>query len=154
MPRQRALAPRRWYVSLHYDIVLLFNTTRFLITPSLRTEHYSVGQYDENGEGPNGGRGLEPASEDHDSFHDGHSINETKADDTRRELASGGDYDDHEIRGGFRCHHFDAADEKHTKPYEWKHCKDMEVGETYEVHWPHSAAGACGTVNQVRFLIL
>eukprot|EP00966_Prymnesium_polylepis_P103576 2398098-Prymnesium_polylepis.1 len=29
--------------------------------------------------------------------------------------------------------------------FEWKHCKDMVVGETYEVHWPHSAAGACGT---------
>ena len=26
----------------------------------------------------------------------------------------------------------------------------MEVGETYEVHWPHSAAGACGTVNQYQ----
>ena len=22
--------------------------------------------------------------------------------------------------------------------YEWKHCEGMEVGETYEVHWPHS----------------
>ena len=29
--------------------------------------------------------------------------------------------------------------------YDWKHCKKMHVGETYEVHWPHSAAGACGT---------
>ena len=26
----------------------------------------------------------------------------------------------------------------------------MEVGETYEVHWPHSAAGACGTVDQYQ----
>lgn len=26
----------------------------------------------------------------------------------------------------------------------------MEVGETYEVHWPHSAAGACGTPNQYQ----
>ena len=26
----------------------------------------------------------------------------------------------------------------------------MEVGETYEVHWPHSAAGACGTIDQYQ----
>ena len=26
----------------------------------------------------------------------------------------------------------------------------MRVGETYEVHWPHSAAGACGTPNQYQ----
>ena len=26
----------------------------------------------------------------------------------------------------------------------------MEVGETYEVHWPHSAAGACGTKWQMQ----
>jgi hypothetical protein len=26
----------------------------------------------------------------------------------------------------------------------------MQVGETYEVHWPHSAAGACGTQWQMQ----
>ena len=26
----------------------------------------------------------------------------------------------------------------------------MTVGQTYEVHWPHSAAGACGTPNQYQ----
>jgi hypothetical protein len=26
----------------------------------------------------------------------------------------------------------------------------MEVGQTYEVHWPHPAAGACGTLNQFQ----
>merc|ERR1719230_1636348 len=26
----------------------------------------------------------------------------------------------------------------------------MEIGQTYEVHWPHSAAGACGTINQYQ----
>ena len=26
----------------------------------------------------------------------------------------------------------------------------MHVGETYEVHWPHSAAGACGTKWQIQ----
>merc|ERR1719491_1624272 len=26
----------------------------------------------------------------------------------------------------------------------------MEVGQTYEVHWPHSAYGACGTPDQFQ----
>ncbi len=50
----------------------------------------------------------------------------------RRQLAG-------ETRQGFQCKHFDADDEKFTKKYDWQHCKDMEVGQTYEVHWPHSA---------------
>lgn len=54
------------------------------------------------------------------------------------------------IDGGFRCKLFDDTDPKFTKPYEWKHCIGMNVGETYEVHWPHSAAGACGTPNQFQ----
>ena len=37
------------------------------------------------------------------------------------------------------------ASAKFTTEYEWKHCKHMHVGGTYEIHWPHSAAGACGT---------
>merc|ERR1712056_44448 len=53
-----------------------------------------------------------------------------------------------EIRLGFRCHHYDSSDAKFTTEYDWKHCKDMKVGETYGVHWPHSAAGACNTPNQ------
>jgi Delta carbonic anhydrase len=45
-------------------------------------------------------------------------------------------------RLGFQCKYYDANDEKFTKPYEWKHCDEsMEVGQTYEIHWPHSAAG-------------
>jgi len=53
-------------------------------------------------------------------------------------------------RQGLRCNKYNANDAKFIKPYEWRHCKDMHVGETYEVHWPHSAAGACGTVNQYQ----
>eukprot|EP00980_Cylindrotheca_fusiformis_P004805 scaffold1028_cov135-Cylindrotheca_fusiformis.AAC.15 len=87
----------------------------------LGTEHLSVGEYDEMGKGPH-----------------------TTPDEGRRALA------EVDVRGGFRCHHYDEADSKFTKPYEWKHCEGMEVGETYEVHWPHSAAGACGTVNQFQ----
>lgn len=48
-------------------------------------------------------------------------------------------------RLGFQCNYFDAEDPKFTTPYQWEHCVDMEVGETYEVHWPHSAAGMCNS---------
>jgi hypothetical protein len=89
----------------------------------LGTEHYSVGEYDEFGNGPNG-----------------------NAEAPTRRLAAKGE----DVRGGFRCHHYDEKDPKYTTKYEWKHCVGMEVGETYEVHWPHSAAGACGTVNQYQ----
>merc|ERR1712224_1122000 len=51
---------------------------------------------------------------------------------------------------GFRCHKYDKADPKFTTEYNWKHCVGMHVGETYEVHWPHSAAGACATPNQYQ----
>jgi len=90
----------------------------------LGAEHYSVGEYDENGSGPHGGRDLD--------------------DWAKRNLA------EESVRAGFRCNHYDKDDEKFTKEYEWKHCKGMEVGETYEVHWPHSAAGACGSVDQYQ----
>eukprot|EP00526_Cylindrotheca_closterium_P020354 CAMPEP_0113616466 /NCGR_PEP_ID=MMETSP0017_2-20120614/8254_1 /TAXON_ID=2856 /ORGANISM="Cylindrotheca closterium" /LENGTH=130 /DNA_ID=CAMNT_0000525781 /DNA_START=8 /DNA_END=398 /DNA_ORIENTATION=- /assembly_acc=CAM_ASM_000147 len=80
----------------------------------LGTEHLSVGEYDEMGAGPH-----------------------TKPGDMRRKLAAG-----EKVRGGFRCHHYDENDAKFTTEYDWQHCVGMEVGETYEVHWPHSAAGA------------
>ena len=57
---------------------------------------------------------------------------------------------DGDMRAGHQCMHYDEADPKFTKPYTWKWCKDMKVGQTYEVHWPHSAAGACGTPNQYQ----
>jgi len=93
----------------------------------LGSEHLSVGQYDEKGTGP--------------------AVNKQRRDnsnadhpDLRRSLeAKPVDY-------GFRCHHYDAAKPEYTTPYEWKYCdKSTMVGETYEVHWPHSAAGKCGT---------
>lgn len=89
------------------------------------TEHYSYGEYDEDGDGPNG-------VPDRPSW-------------ANRDLAAG-----QKVRAGFRCHHYDANDPKFTEPYEWKYCTQMEVGETYEVHWPHSAAGACGTIDQYQ----
>lgn len=83
-------------------------------------EHRSEGEYDESGSGPTNSRRL-LAEDDH--------VGE---------------------REGFQCHHYDPEDEKFTKPFNWQHCERMEVGQTYEVHWPHSAAGACGTVNQYQ----
>jgi hypothetical protein len=83
------------------------------------TEHYSMGEYDETGSGPDM--------------------------DTRRRLGGG------DIRKGFQCTKFDPYDPKFTTEYEWIHCNGMHVGETYEVHWPHSAAGACGTPYQYQY---
>jgi preprotein translocase subunit SecG len=117
----------------------------------LGTEHYSKGEYDENGNGPDGNIGLAPHSgtaEDYEDGVPGHVTYDEMTDDEidSRNLAADG----HKVRGGFRCHFYDPNQEKFTKPYEWKHCQNMVVGETYEVHWPHSAAGACGTVNQYQ----
>jgi hypothetical protein len=41
------------------------------------------------------------------------------------------------VRLGFQCKLYDEKDAKFTEAYHWQHCKDMEVGQTYEVHWPH-----------------
>lgn len=64
-------------------------------------------------------------------------------DGTHRHLAE-------DARLGLRCKHYDASDPKFTTEYDWQHCIGMHVGETYEVHWPHSAVGACGTPNQYQ----
>jgi len=86
----------------------------------LGTEHYSLGQYDEGGTGPD--------------YED---------DNYGRRLAAN-------ARLGFRCHMYNQYDYRFTTEYDWRHCIDMHVGETYEVHWPHSAAGACGTPYQYQ----
>jgi hypothetical protein len=54
-----------------------------------------------------------------------------------------------ETRQGFKCSKFDAGDEKFAKAYDWQFCKNMEVGQMYEVHWPNSA-GACGSSFQYQ----
>jgi hypothetical protein len=90
-------------------------------------EHRSNGQYDENGKSP----GLA-----------GTRAN-TNPNAGGRRLAAGERY-------GFACHHFAANDAKFTKKYDWKHCLGMHVGETYEVHWPHSKLGACHTPFQFQ----
>lgn len=104
----------------------------------LGSEHYSVGQYDENGVGPDEaldkeGRRLAAESTSESRTHIRGS----------RRLGA-------EAQIGFRCSHYDDTDPKFTTEYDWHHCQDMHVGETYEVHWPHSAAGDCGTPNQFQ----
>ena len=92
----------------------------------LGAEHLSVGEYDENGTGPA-------------VDQNGVAIN-----NNNRALA------EERVDQGFRCNKYDESEPMFTTPFEWKHCVGMQVGETYEVHWPHSAAGACGTPNQYQ----
>ncbi|KAL3808595.1 hypothetical protein ACHAXA_006556 [Cyclostephanos tholiformis] len=91
----------------------------------LGSEHYSVGQYDETGNGPNGNI---PRPEWANRDLSGTDSNATEG--------------ENQVQDGFRCLHYDPNDAKFTTPYNWQHCEGMEVGETYEVHWPHSTAGA------------
>merc|ERR1712224_157316 len=93
----------------------------------LGAEHRSQGEYDEDGKGP----GI-AGTPDKDHSPDGN-----------RRMAANARY-------GFACHHYKASDAKFTKPYKWQHCVGMHVGETYEVHWPHSALGSCCTPHQFQ----
>jgi len=100
----------------------------------LGAEHYSAGQYDESGSGPHHSPPSAPPSA---------AANVTG----RRMTAAAG----HGPRLGFQCSHYDSSDPKFTTPFNWVHCdQTMEVGQTYEIHWPHSAAGACGTEHQYQ----
>jgi len=88
----------------------------------LGTEHYSAGEYDETGTFPEVLDNLD------------------RRERRTAELA----------RPGYHCKYYNTNEPKFNTPYVWKHCVGMEVGATYEVHWPHSAAGACGTPNQYQ----
>ena len=100
----------------------------------LGAEHLSVGEYDEHGVGPDDP--YELGDDDHAVAHDDHGDS--------RKLASGG------VRAGFQCRLYDETDSTFTTPYNWEHCVDMMVGQTYEIHWPHSTVGACGTPLQYQ----
>jgi hypothetical protein len=54
------------------------------------------------------------------------------------------------VRLGHRCKYYDSSNSKHTTEYNWQYCVGMKVGETYEVHWPHSAQGMCMTPYQYQ----
>jgi len=91
----------------------------------LGTEHRSAGQFDEDGSTPST---AEEATDHSAVLLAGHDV----------------------TRQGLKCHLYDSNDPKFNTPYEWKHCPNTRVGETYEIHWPHSVAGACGTPNQYQ----
>jgi hypothetical protein len=108
----------------------------------LGAEHLSAGEFDEDGVGPVPNP-PQPGEDDGDTGEESRRRRSRS-----RKLSS-------VKRMGFQCHHYDAADSKYTTPYEWKYCDSvgsnaMQVGQTYEVHWPHSAAGACGTPYQYQ----
>jgi hypothetical protein len=104
----------------------------------LGAEHRSEGQYDENGKSPLlAGTPNQPFTLPAPAPR--------RLTNTSRQLAMGS-----EVRYGFACHHYDAHDAKFTTPYNWQHCIDMHVGETYEVHWPSSGLGACNTPYQYQ----
>lgn len=49
-------------------------------------------------------------------------------------------------RLGFQCHKYSSTDSRFNDTlFKWENCVDMKVGQTYEIHWPHSAAGECGS---------
>lgn len=89
----------------------------------LGAEHLSAGEFDEDGTGPT-------------AIGSGEHRRNSRSEDA--------------VREGFQCKLYDNHDEKFTKAFDWKHCKGMEVGQTYEIHWPHSKGGACGTPNQYQ----
>merc|ERR1712217_78878 len=92
----------------------------------LGAEHRSAGEFDEQGTSPK--NHLLP--------------DDNNPEDTRRRLGA--------ARYGYACRKYNRVDPEFNTEYAWKYCKDMHVGETYEVHWPHSALGACGTPNQYQ----
>ena len=131
----------------------------------LGAEHLSVGQYDEKGTGPTtppakAGRMLAAAADS--SGSSGSSSSSGDPNEWLGSVASPLDSGSGEVtrprasdktapvRSGFQCHHYKTMTAPQMVEYDWKHCSHMHVGETYEVHWPHSAAGACGTEWQMQ----
>jgi len=106
----------------------------------LGAEHRSAGQFDENGKSPE--NHLVPEDENPEDTRRLSSKQYSRRYRLRRRLGG--------ARYGYACQHYDANDPKFNTEYNWQFCKDMHVGETYEVHWPHSALGACGTPYQYQ----
>jgi len=94
----------------------------------LGAEHRSAGEYDETGVSPQ----------------------KSGTPSTVNYAANGGRRLAGEERYGYACKKYDANDARFTTEYDWQHCVGMHVGETYEVHWPHSTMGDCGTPNQYQ----
>ena len=103
-------------------------------------EHRSEGQYDEN------------AAFDHPN-------KDTYAGSHRRlASADGGMRIGHMCTKGKELWEANDASVRNSdgsvKEYDWKYCKDMHVGLTYEFHWPHSSLGACQTPWQYQYHFL
>lgn len=88
----------------------------------LGAEHMSAGQYDISGQ------------EFLDNVYQG-----AHKENNRRLLAAEG-----ALQAGFMCQGYDAEDPAFTTEYDWQYCEGMNVGLTYEIHWPYSSAGHCG----------
>ena len=100
----------------------------------LGAEHVSTGEYDiahtavaANGPATNGYDSRSPASVG------------------RKLLAAAGASGGGTTYLGGRCTKYPNLSTAQKSDYDWKYCKNMVVGETYEVHWPHSEMGACNT---------
>lgn len=63
--------------------------------------------------------------------------------DPRRKLAG-------KTTQGGQCSLYDETIPMFTTEFKWQFCEKMEVGQTYEVHWPHSVHGDCGTKYQYQ----
>jgi hypothetical protein len=83
----------------------------------LGSEHYSYGKFDEYGNAPHGNIPRPEWADRNLSTTDTEDVDAV-----------------HQVQDCFRCHHYDATDARFTTPYNWQHCKGMEVGKTYEVH--------------------
>jgi len=118
-------------------------------------EHFSAGEYDCTSKEcapnnrPTGGRQLSKYGLLKDE--------DVNADETHRVLDNTDD--DGPPRDGFRCNYYDKNDPRFTRKFDFQYCKNMTVGETYEVHWPHGSAtggfvespfAQCGTPNQYQ----
>jgi hypothetical protein len=106
----------------------------------LGAEHLSVGQFDQHGSGPND-TWVYTGSNTRPNNNYRRKLTWSAEGSDGRQLAS----TTSSVRLGGQCHHYNANDPKFTTPYNWQYCTHMEVGQTYEIHWPHSAAGMCGT---------
>ena len=103
-------------------------------------EHRSEGEYDEN-----------------QSFD--HPNKDTYAGSHRRlASADGGMRIGHMCKAGKDLWEANDPSVRNTdgsvNEYDWKYCKDMHVGLTYEFHWPHSSLGACQTPWQYQYHFL
>merc|ERR1719238_1803249 len=109
----------------------------------LGTEHRSAGQYDEGGNGPypNWNEDSHVVHGPGDAASDGTRTDGTyTGDPAGRRLAAAGT----KPRQGGMCYHYNTFTDAEKDEYDWKYCKDMHVGNTYEIHWPHSHVGECG----------